>query len=53
MKCCTLPDSEGGHKHKGGRHKRTTKLGVAANLCSGKSRSAFKKCVKAKIKKMR
>lgn len=58
MKCCTLPDGghEGGHKmHKPyGRHrKRVTKLSVAARECAGKKAKVFRKCVKAKIKRMR
>ncbi len=57
MKCCTLPDGghEGGHTkhHKGGRHKRITKLAVAAGQCAGKKAKAFRKCVKAHIKRMR
>ncbi len=56
MKCCTLPDGghEGGVKHhKGGRHKRVTKLAVAASECAGKKKMAFRKCVKAHIKRMR
>ncbi len=58
MKCCTLPDGvehKGGRMpHKTGRHrKRVTKLSVAASQCAGKKKMAFRKCVKAKIRKMK
>lgn len=60
MKCCTLPDGDGRkgdgrkmHKLSGRHKKRVTKLGVAAGQCAGKHGKTFRKCVKAKIKKMR
>jgi len=57
MKCCTLPDGghEGGGKHHKPvkHHKRVTKLAVAAGECAGKKAKAFRKCVKAHIKRMR
>ena len=61
MQCCTLPDRGVGHvkskpskgrKRKG--HKgRGSLLGKAAKACKGKKKTAFRKCVKAKIKKMK
>ena len=54
MKCCTLPDGDGHKPSKPSRHKkRFTKLGVAVGQCAGKHGKAFRKCVKAKIKRMR
>ena len=57
MKCCTLPDGEGkvGRRKKGkGDHRgRGSLLGKAAKACKGKKKAAFRKCVKAKIRKMR
>lgn len=56
MKCCTLPDGERAKKgsRKVTRHrKKVTKLAVAAKQCAGKHKAAFRKCVKAKIRKMR
>ncbi len=58
MKCCTLPDGverKGGRMpHENGRHrKRITKLSVAVSQCAGKKAKAFRKCVKAKIRKMK
>lgn len=58
MKCCTLPDGVehkgvGKHRKSVRHHKRVTKLAVAAGQCAGKKAKAFRKCVKAKIKRMR
>ena len=58
MKCCTLPDGDGrkgdGRKKGKGNHRgRGSLLGKAAKACKGKKKAAFRKCVKAKIRKMR
>jgi hypothetical protein len=55
MKCCTLPENRDKVK---GKHKISkgsgtgSKLAKAAHACKGKKKVAFKKCVKAKIKKL-
>jgi len=57
MKCCTLPDGDErkGDEHRKGKDKRGrgSLLGKAAKACKGKKGKAFRKCVKAKIRKMR
>ena len=57
MKCCTLPDGDerkGDGRRKGKGHRgRGSLLGKAAKACKGKKKTAFRKCVKAKIRKMR
>ena len=58
MKCCTLPDGETKDKGDGrrkvkGHRGRGSLLGKAAKACKGKKKMAFRKCVKAKIRKMR
>lgn len=56
MKCCTLPDQGVGHvktKHRKGHRGKGSKLAKAAKACKGKKKTAFRKCVKAKIRKMR
>jgi len=56
MKCCTLPDGaevKGEHKKGRGHRGRGSLLSKAAKACKGKKGKTFRKCVSAKIKKMR
>lgn len=63
MKCCTLPSGEihkskvtKVHKDKSEMHKGSgtgSKLARAAHKCKGKHGVKFRKCVKAKIKKLK
>ncbi len=56
MKCCTLPDGaedKGGHKKGHGHRGRGSLLAKAAKHCKGKTKSAFRKCVSATIKKLK
>jgi len=56
MKCCIIPEGESkGHIKRGKMTKGSgtgSKLAKAAHKCKGKKKDAFRKCVKAKIKKL-